>query len=98
MDFSEIELRKNRAFSAVRLMKGCSGDMKFSINNMQCSYYRGEIEIDGTGSTRSCNHRARGNLHCLIVFSLEAKKPLLVVSHQIPCITFYMNSTVMMKE
>ena len=100
MDLSKLELIKQRIenYSAVRLMKVHSGNLKFETNNVQHSCYRGSIAIDGAGSARAYDYRVRGDQNCLILLSLDTKKPLLVVSHQISHIKCSMRSTAMMKE
>ena len=88
MDLPKNELKINRIehSSKVRSMKDYRGDLVFEKNQIKYSYSCGGIAIDGAGATRVYNHRVRGNQHCLIVFSIVTKKPLLVISHQISCI------------
>ena len=78
MDMSKIKLKKNRIdhYSVIMSKKDYSGDILFEKNNIKYSYSSRSIAIDGAGSTRTCNHRIRGNQNCLVVLSLIKNKKL----------------------
>ena len=50
------------------------------------------------GSTRAYGHLILGNQHCQIVFSLDTKKPIVVISDQISCVNCSRKLTALMND
>ena len=99
-DFSIEQLTKNRTDHVVacRKLTHYTGDIVFTKDKVLRKVARGKIAIDGAGNVRAYNHLIRGNQHCLVVFSLEINKPLLVIGHQTSCYKCSRTLTKMMSE
>ena len=84
---SEATLQSNRRehVRTVRASKDYLGDVVATVGGKKYNVARGAAATDGAGATRAYNHLIRGSQHCLVVYSLVIKKPLVVLGHQISC-------------
>ena len=80
-------MAKNRTDHVVasRKVTNYSGDIIFIKNRDTHKVACGKIVIDGASNVRAYDHLIRGNQHCLVLYSLEINKPLLVIGHQTSC-------------
>ena len=103
MELSGEQLKKNRMehVKFVRSQPGYEGDIEVFENGKdgkKIKLARGTIAIDGAGGTRAYNHLIKGSQHCQIVYSLDIKKPIMVLSDQISCYKCSRQLTKLMDE
>ena len=79
-------------------MTDYAGDIVFTKYEVLHKVAREKIAIDSAGNVRAYNHLIRGNQHCLVVYSLEINKPLLVIEHQTSCYKYSRTLTKIMSE
>ena len=84
---SEATLQSNRRehVRTVRASKDYLGDVVATVGGKKYNVARGAAATDGAGATRAYNHLIHGSQHCLVVYSLVIKKPLIVLGHQVSC-------------